>query len=433
MDKECEMDKESVRSKRTGLILLLAVLAVLVVARNEIMLQADACALTSAPSPNAEDIFDVVVNERSEGVILRRLWDSGKLLQRRAVVDYLQLRSNNDPEVLKRNQWLVAAGMNDLDLGLRETLISCLYGNKNPGWIRAVRSQLRCDDSYVQTCAIDRLRVGRVTNVIHEIGALLEGQELDVRLRAAVTLRSFTGVDHGVAVRMGTRYVGMPEHEVTERLASAEESLGRVVRWWATNKSAWPVLEPIENAVLRAPRPMPVFEFERANAEKFKTSEVDDRPLMLVFFVSYCPSCQATLPHVARLNGRIKERVKVVGVSLDAVPDEHNHFLEIHDLEEPHAHGDGHDHHHDHGPEQRRQMIDLSAKIIRDMRLGFDVVFDTTGVATLALNGGEVPVIAHLGEQGALIRRYSGLRTHSAMERMLRADFPAAFSNGTGE
>ena len=419
--------------RRFGLIVLLVILAVVVMARDEIRLQGEIYGLTAAPTPNAEGITDAVTDENSEGLILQRLWESGKLPQRRAVVDYMHLKILDDPGLLERNWHLVHAAMNDVDLGLRETLISVMFTAQSPQWISSVRAQLSCDDPFVQTYAMDRLRVGKITNTIHEIGALLEGQELDVRLRAAVTLKAFSGVDHGASAKMGTRYVGMPQNEVNERLIEANRSLNRASAWWTTNKSSWPVLEPVEPATLGSPRPMPAFEFERANGDRFTTSDAGGQPILLVFFVSYCPSCQAMLPNVARLNGRIKDRVKIVGVSLDAVPDEHNHFLEIHDLEEPHSHGDGHDHHHDHGPEQRRQMIDLSAKIIRDMRLGLDVVFDTTGVATLALNGGEVPAMVHLGAGGALFRRYSGLRKDTAMERMLRKDFPAAFSDATGE
>ncbi len=153
----------------------------------------------------------------------------------------------------------------------------------------------------------------------------------------------------------------------------------------------------------------------------------------MVSFVTYCPSCQEMLPQIARLKGRIKDRVKIVGVSLDAVPDEHNHFLEIHDLEEPHVNDSGHEHHHHHTAEQQQQMIDLFGKIVRDMRLGFDVVFDTTGKATLALNAGEVPAVVHLTSNGELVRRYSGLRKHTAVERMLRNDFPEAFPEKFGE
>lgn len=60
---------------------------------------------------------------------------------------------------------------------------------------------------------------------------MMDGQELEVRLRSAVTMQAFSGVDHGVSVKMGTRCVGMPESELRERLDDANASLARAQTW----------------------------------------------------------------------------------------------------------------------------------------------------------------------------------------------------------
>lgn len=103
------------------------------------------------------------MTERSERLVLGRLWSSGKLMHRRAGIDYLHLRSLLDSALVDRHWNMVLEALNDSDLGHRELIISTLYTIRHPQWVDLVRAQLHCDDPFVQLYAMDRLRVGKVT------------------------------------------------------------------------------------------------------------------------------------------------------------------------------------------------------------------------------------------------------------------------------
>lgn len=276
--------------------------------------------------------------------------------------------------------------------------------------------QLDDADPAIKVYAITYLRADRVTNALSRISRLMNDRDVGVQFAAAVTIEAVADEDFG-----WESWMGMEE-------AERDAAFDKTWAWWKANQNSFTGEVPRAKKV--AGRQLPELKFLARDHSAISSVAWRGQPTFVQFFATYCSSCDQVLPEVQKLSQQMVGReINVVGVSLDAIPDDHNHFFDVVEVE---GH-EGHDHsHHGHGHAHHEvdteAIMEASSKLLVARRLGYRVFYDVTGEATAATDGGEIPVGIFLDADGRLVRRFVGPRSAPTLTAMLKADFPEAFN-----
>lgn len=421
------------RSSRWVWVLLI-VAVLLLWQRETIMFHGQLRTLLWLDSPVEDWAGKLASTDERRVTVVRALWNSAKVHHRRLAVDLLKGNVVRQKNLLEQCPDVMNGALQDEDYLLRELMLSAMDSNHHPLLRDSARAFLRDADPFIQSYAINILRKRGFTNTLHEVAALLGNSDPMVQVLAARTLEAFTGSDYDMEHGLAAQRSALSEAGFAQNQERTRAEMDRVRAWWSTNKSLWPVeLSALEATPVQPARYLSPMTFVTSDEKSFSTAGLADKPVLLLFFVAYEVLCEELLAEVSKLQRRVGDRVKILGVSLNAIPDDHNHFFDVIGDDE-HA-GHGHDHGHDHHAHEVDpfEIIRKSVEIMAEIVPGFDIVYDVTGIPTDMVNGGELPVIVHLGSGGRFVRRFTGTRTALALEGMLVADFPELFLRSDGE
>lgn len=410
------------------LIVLVVGLLTLIWQREEIAFRFNMMALERAEVPTISWMREAGMRDDHALIMARSLWSSGRLAHRRAVIDFLRAETTKRPQLLKQCEPMLLEATHDPDHSLRELLISGLKRAKIPSWREAAQAQLYDADPAIKIFAINYLRTDRVTNALPRIGELIHDPDAGVAFAAAVTIEAFAEQDFGLESWMGISPTGPASEDNGESEEKRTAAFESAVAWWRANRVGPVVTKPRRKVMVRE---LPELKFAAIDHREVTSAAWRGVPTFMQFFATYCASCDQVLPEVKELHRLVGDKVKIVGVSLDAIPDDHNHFFDVVEVEghEGHDHHHHHDHGHGHGHHEvdTKAIVKASSELVARYELGFDVLYDVTGEATTLTDGGEIPVGIVLDADGNLLRRFVGPRSSGALQAMLQAEFPNAF------
>ena len=126
------------------------------------------------------------------------------------------------------------------------------------------------------------------------------------------------------------------------------------------------------------------------------------------------------MPALAYLQKRHTDRLGIIGVSLDFVPESHGHIGGHPAVEEQgqehDAHGHDHDHDHSVSLKQLRQKV---ARTVETRGVNYTILLDEKNEVYGRLNGGELPTIVIVDAEGNVRRRFVGARSLPVFEAMI--------------
>jgi cytochrome c biogenesis protein CcmG/thiol:disulfide interchange protein DsbE len=77
---------------------------------------------------------------------------------------------------------------------------------------------------------------------------------------------------------------------------------------------------------------MPEFGFATCTGEELTTASLEDKPLLINFWATWCPPCVRELPNFAELHEKFGDEVNILGVSVDQHPEFVKKFLDKNEL-----------------------------------------------------------------------------------------------------
>jgi thiol-disulfide isomerase/thioredoxin len=136
------------------------------------------------------------------------------------------------------------------------------------------------------------------------------------------------------------------------------------------------------------------------------------------FWTTWCTACDGEMPALVALQKKHGDRLVILGVSLDYVPDSHGH-IGGHAAVEEQAHSEGaHDDHETRAAALKR----VREKVVRTAQarnINYPVLLDEHNEVGGRYNGGELPTTVIIDAQGNLCRRFVGARSLPVFEAML--------------
>ena len=218
----------------------------------------------------------------------------------------------------------------------------------------------------------------------------------------------WSGEDFGVRAHMaivGEADTNLPPPDADA--AIIRHGVERRKQWWQIHSKEYPRddLPPRELDATRAPAPD--FVLKDLSGKMVRLSDFRGKVVLVNFWATWCTACLAEIADLVALQKRVGERVAIVGVALDGVPNEHD---------EGHS-GDGAH------PENLAPTLEaITAKVARAVEargINYTVLLDPRSSVGGRFNGEELPTTIIFDAQGRVRRRFVGERTLEVFEAML--------------
>jgi thiol-disulfide isomerase/thioredoxin len=373
------------------------------------------------PSVETELVEELLLTAAEPLSVGERFYRTGKIPHRIAALRALS-RTTREVSLEPLPGWLRDAAL-DLDFQVRELAIGLLGQGDRTAAAPLIRAGLLDVDPELKHVALRAALVAGLTNVITDVAALLDHPELEVQIAAAGALRQWTGEDFGVrrAKLAGTYNEEgvMVEEADPARKEQVLAGLEQWRSWWRQPAANWTGLTPPEAAQAReAPRAAPDFLLPNLDGETVRLSQFRGRPVFLNFWATWCTACWTELPELVKLHERYADRLVILGIALDGLPDQH-------ELEHGHSHDD-HDHgeHAEASPKAGRdvahdELVKLVGGFAEKRGLKYPILLDPKGVTSLVYQGNELPVNVLVDTAGNLRRRFVGPRSPAAFDAMI--------------
>jgi thiol-disulfide isomerase/thioredoxin len=396
-----------------GLVIMAGLLVLRTPIQRHVMLSTALRHSTVTP-----ELVEEIASQSSDAIsVYKKFWDTGKIPHRLAAMRAFN-RGQSVIEFPEIPTWLHNAAM-DRDLHVRELALGILASANDPALERIVHAWLMEPDPELNILALRQARTSSLTNLAHTVAPLLEHADLQVRIAAASNLRVWTGQDFGVRLmklngkydEATTTYTG----DDLVRVNQVKDGLKQWRDWWAANGDS--TFEPAEIGASPGTSEFlvaPDFTLHSLDHKDVSLASLRGKPVLLNFWATWCSACWSEIPDLVELNDRLGDRVHIIGISLDGLPDQH-------EIDHGHSHSEGHDHSHGAGHEDLEELV---AGFVKKHKMDYPILLDPEGVTSLLYVGNELPMNVMIDAEGKLHRRFMGSRSLAGFEAMLGSILP---------
>jgi thiol-disulfide isomerase/thioredoxin len=366
--------------------------------------------LLRSPSPR-EDAFEQLATGFSDPTsFLERCWATAKVPQRQLVVSFLRNQATANPKWFTNVQRLVLAGTTDPDMSVRELALATLQSRADPALFPCARAQLQDPDPLVRQLGLEYLRQVNAQQGVPVVIGLLNDPDLRVVATAEVALMRWTGQDFGVRT-----HLAIPSGEAGRQLDPAHvdtirHGVERRKEWWQAHAQEFPAPETAFSKPLNSDFSCPSvedFTLPDPQGERIRLSDFRGKTVLINFWATWCTACLAEIPDLVELHKKLGDRVVILGVALDGLPDEHGH-----------QGGEEGETQHEGGP-SRKAVVNKVVRAVKSRGINYPVLLDPDANVGRRFNGGELPTTVMIDSQGKLRRRFIGERNVQVFEAML--------------
>lgn len=381
--------------------------------------------LRSAEVPSREMFEEVLRMTARPADVLGLLWATGRIAHRRMVADHLNRAVAEGLKPGADLEELVLEGTLDCDASVRELSMGTLAALAHPSLGRLARVQLRDHDPQIRLLGLQHIARGKPDAGIPVVMTLLRDPDLRVVTSADAALRKWTGIDSGIRIHHAIPKRDENHREVLDEgaLEAIREGVRRRLDWWAgvadeysADAAGGEVVQSGGNVNMAVSD----FALPDLSGATVRLSDFRGRHVLLNFWTTWCTSCLTEIPDLNQLQAKYAERLVILGVSLDGVPDSHGHA---------HAEGhpesdevDGNESHSGHVHQSRDELVENRARVSRVARqrdITYRVLLDPKNVVGGRFNGGELPTNVLIDSAGRVRRRFVGARALPVWDAMI--------------
>jgi thiol-disulfide isomerase/thioredoxin len=181
--------------------------------------------------------------------------------------------------------------------------------------------------------------------------------------------------------------------------------------WWTLHQQDYAVAPgdsmtlPPRSSGLRAVD----FSLGNLNGKTTHLSEFRGKIVVLNFWAIWCTPCLLEISDLIELQKRHADRLVVLGISLDGVPDSHGHtmkYASTSDGQSP-------------GAPSIAQIRESVSRMVEKRGINYPVLLDPENQVGSRFNGGELPTTILIDSQGLIRRRFVGPRLLATLEAMI--------------
>ncbi len=379
----------------------------------------------SAPSADAVEEMIDAASDRAR--VIQAAWNTGGIVHREVAIRQIGWRFATGATLPGPLESVLLAGALDPDEDVRELALSQLQDRRHPALGSLAAAQLHDPDPDVRRLGLIRLRAVPGTFGVPTVVPLLEDPDPGIVAGALSLLGHWAGQDFGVkladAVPLESRTTGLLQFR-PESLTKTRAGAALARTWWSQHAGEFsPPSLDLPPALSAAVRPLPAGDFSLPTLEgkTVRLSDFRGKVVVLSFWTTWCTACIGEMDALIELQKRAGDRLVVLGISLDAVPDIHGRVggpPTDSDAAPPRGAARTLEPRRGSQPTlaELRQKV---ARVVRKRGVNYPVLLDEKNAVGSRFNGGELPTTLVVDGSGLVRRRFVGPRDLAVFEAML--------------
>ena len=364
-------------------------------------------------SPPPDVVKDVILNSPDPRAALLAAWNSRMIVHRESAMQcFSKVTSPLQPLAPELDAAVVSATL-DPDLNVRESAFGILRERKDPRLAALASAQLHDPDSQVRLLGLDQFRI-----VSPEIGIPTVIPLIDDGSPLIVTTALHL-VENWSGERFGAKFseaISSPDEAAGNEKSAADrnerlvQAVQRAKAWWMQHQGEFsPAQRTAPAAAEAGPTTLPAgdFQLRALDGKTVRLSDFRGKIVLVNFWTTWCTACLSEIPSLIALHEKNKDKLAILGVCLDGVPDE--------DGDSGHAPAST-------GSSPSDQSTSLQTKVARVVKargINYPILMDEHNTVGGRFNGGELPTTILLDAQGNIRRRFVGARSLVEFEAMV--------------
>ncbi len=391
------------------------------------------------PAPPPELVEEMIETSPDRAAAILAAWNTGKIVHRQAAVSEISRIGSPGQPLSSELESIVLAGALDVDMNVRETCLGILRNRNDPALAYLASAQLQDRDPQVRLLGLNYLKHVSASVGVPAVISLLDEDDPLIVATGLKLLENWSGENFGVKLRETSPFenekTGLKEFPEGSR-EKAATGARRAKVWWADHQAEFPPVSleiPREAISARKPVPAGDFSLRALDGRQVRLSNLRGKVVLINFWTTWCSACVSEMPELIALQKQHGDRLVIVGVSLDFVPDEHGHIGGHAAVEEQGLRGEEH-HDHERNQEALEKVRKKVARTVKARGINYTVLLDEGNEIGGRFNGGELPTTVIVDAQGNVRRRFVGARSLPVFEAMIaEASEPVRFAFGTND
>ena len=410
------------RKTRSGLLLGLGLAVVLAAWFFRDQIKQNATLANPAPPP--EWVEEIIEKSPDRAAVILAAWNTGKIIHRQTAVREISRAIPPNQSLPARLESIVLAGALDVDLNVREAALGILRERNHPALASLAAAQLRDADPQVRLLGLNQLKRVHAKIGVPTIIPLLEEDDPLIVATGLKLLENWCGENFGVKLRDTASFenekTGLQEFPEGSR-EKAGAGAARARAWWAVHRLEFPPVQlevPREAITGRQPVPAGDFSLRALDGRRGRLMDFRGKVVLINFWTTWCTACVGEMPELISLQTQHGDRLVIIGVSLDFVPDSHGHLGGHAAVEAPAQHAEAHE-----APQRDSTALEKVrekvARMVKARGLNYAILLDEKNEIGGRFNGGELPTTIIVDPEGNVRRRFVGTRSLPVFEAMI--------------
>ncbi len=414
------------QKSRYGLFLGFGVVAVLGVwlVRDPLRLRIARRVVLANPTAPPELVEEIIEASPDRPAAILAAWNTGRIVHREAAIREISRSFPVGQFLPSELESIVLTGALDVDMNVRETALGMLRERNHAALPALAAAQLRDPDPQVRLLGLNHLKRADANIGVPTILPLLEEDDPLIVATALKLLENWSGENFGVKLRDTASFEnpksGLKEFPEGSR-ETAKAGAARAKAWWAAHQAEFsPARLAVPREAIAARRLVPAgdFSLRALDGRKIRLAEFRGKVVLINFWTTWCPACVSEMPELIALQKRHGDRLAIIGVSLDFVPDSHGHIGGHPAVEEQAEHAEGDDSPKDNSA-ALKEVRDKVARTVKARGINYPILLDEENEVGGRFNGGELPTTVIVDAKGNVRRRFVGARSLAVFEAMI--------------
>jgi thiol-disulfide isomerase/thioredoxin len=375
-------------------------------------------------APPPQIVEEMIQNAADPRAALLAAWNSEKIIHREvAIRTFGRVFSRDQPLPPQFNSLLISAAL-DADMDVRESALGILEERNHPALPALAAEQLRDCDQEVRALGLNHLRSVSPRVGVPTVIPLLDDSDPFIVTLSLKLLERWSGEHFGVKLSETTSFEDERTGLRDYRPGGAEKAkagANRAKAWWTQHQGEFPPVRlqvPRDAYSARQPIPAGDFQLPKLDGGKVRLSDFRGKVVLLNFWTTWCTACVSEMPELIALQKKHLDKLVIIGVSLDYVPDEHGH-IGGHAAVEEQGQSDRDLNDHEITVAALKRVRDKVARTVKARGINYPIVLDEHNEAGGRFNGGELPTTVIVDAQGNVRRRFIGARGLPVFEAMI--------------
>jgi thiol-disulfide isomerase/thioredoxin len=377
----------------------------------------------SNPTPPPELVEETISASPDRPAAILAAWNTGKIVHRQGAVREISRAFPAGRSLPAELESIVLAGALDVDMNVRETALGILHDRNHSALPALAAAQLRDPDPEVRLLGLNHVKRVKANIGVPIVIPLLDEDDPLIVATALKLLENWSGENFGVKLRDTASFenptTGLKEFPAGSR-ETAKAGAARAKAWWAAHQTEFPPIRleiPREATTARKAVPAGDFSLRDLDGRKIRLAELRGKVVLINFWTTWCPACVSEMPELIALQKQYGDRLAIIGVSLDFVPDSHGHIGGHPAVEEQGAHAE--EDSHERNSAALKKVRDKVARTVKTRGISYTILLDEENEVGGRFNGGELPTTVIVDANGNVRRRFVGARSLAVFEAMI--------------